>query len=155
MSTFGSEMKQQVGALRCLASTDWGNEKSTYIATGRSTVEYAAVAWLPWVSLSTMEKQEMCQRYAGRAITGQVKTIPAEAILVEVDIQTVVIMATQLSAVAMEKSYQMPDTNPRRQIAATKVRQHTKKTSQRGLEIYLWVHVTRKDSRVSTTLATN
>ena len=50
--------------------------RSTYIATGRTTVEYAAAEWLPWVLLSTMETLEMCQRYAGRAITGQIKMTP-------------------------------------------------------------------------------
>ena len=73
-SIVGSKMKQQAGALRKMASTDWGYEKSilqsTYIATGRSTVKYAAAAWLPWLWISMMEKLEMCQRYAGRAITG-------------------------------------------------------------------------------------
>ena len=42
-SIVGRKIKQQAGALRFLASTDWGYEKSiiwsTYIATGRSTVK--------------------------------------------------------------------------------------------------------------------
>ena len=129
-SIVGSKMKQQAGALRCLTSTDWGYDKSTlrfsYIAMDRSAVEYTAAAWLPWDSLSTMEKQEMCQRYAGRAITGQVKMTPAEA-----DLPTVATRTTQLSTIAMEKSLRMPDTHPRRQIATTKVRQRTKKSSWR------------------------
>ena len=90
-STVGSKMKQQAGALRCLASTDWGYEKSilwsTYIATGRLTVKYTATAWLPWVFISTMEKLKMSHRYAGRAITRQIKTTPVEAILAEADLQ--------------------------------------------------------------------
>ena len=50
--------------------------RSSYLATGRSNVECAAAAWLQLVSLSTIEKVEMCQRYAGRAIIGQVKITP-------------------------------------------------------------------------------
>ena len=61
-SIVGSKMKQQAGALRCLSSTDRGYEKSilrsAYIATDRSTDEYVAAAWLPWVSISMMEKLE-------------------------------------------------------------------------------------------------
>ena len=91
----------------CLVSTDWGYDKSillsTYIDMGGSTVEYAAVHWLPWVSISMMEKLEMCQRYAGRAITSQIKMNPVTAILSEVDLPTVVTRATQLSAIAIEK----------------------------------------------------
>ena len=83
-ATVGQNLRRQASALRSLATTDWGYNKqtlrATFIATGRSAVEYTAAAWLPWVSSSTMEKLETCQRFAGRAITGQVKTTPEEAI---------------------------------------------------------------------------
>ena len=46
----------------------------------------------------------MCQRYAGRAITGQIKKTPVEAILAEADLPTVATRVTQLSTLAMEKS---------------------------------------------------
>ena len=46
----------------------------------------------------------MCQRYAGRAITGQIKTTPAEAILAEADLPTIATRATQLNTILMEKS---------------------------------------------------
>ena len=91
-----------------MASTDCGYVKftlrSNYIAKGRSTVEYVAVPRLPGFSLSTMVKLVMCQRYAGRAITGQVSTTPAETILAEADLPTVATMATNLSTIAMVKS---------------------------------------------------
>ena len=91
--------KKSDGALRYLASTDRGYEKSivryTYIVMGRSTVEYAAAAWLPWASHSTMEKLEMCQRYARRAITSQIKTTPVKAILAEHVLPTVATRANQ------------------------------------------------------------
>ena len=105
--------------------------RSTYIATGRSTVEYVAVPRLPGFLLSTLVKLVMCQRYAGGAITGQVSTTPAETILAEADLPTVVTRATQLCTIAMVKSDRMLDTNPIWQIATTKVHQNTKKTSRR------------------------
>ena len=90
-SIFGSKMKQQAGALWCLASTERSYDKSiqrfTYTATDRSTVEYAAAAWLPWVSISTMERLKIGQIYAGRAMTGQIT--PVDAILAEADLPTV------------------------------------------------------------------
>ena len=130
----GCKMKKQAGAVRCLASTDCGYEKSIlrliYIATGRSTVKYASAAWQPWAStISMMEKLEISQRNAGKAITGQIKTTPVKAILAEADFPTVATRATQLSTIVMEKSLLMPDTNPRMQIATAEVRQSTKKTS--------------------------
>ena len=146
-------MKQQAGGLRCLASKDWGYEKSilrsTYIATGRSNVEYAAAAWLPWVSISTLGKLEMCQRYAGRAITGQMKTTPVEAILEEADLPIVATWATQLSTIAMEKV----DGHSRSPPAHEEDK--LDKERQRGREIYLWVHTTRKGFGALATQATN
>ena len=81
---------------------------------GRSTVEYAATSWLPWVTISTLDRLEMCQRKAGRAITRQIKTTPVEAILAEADLPAVATRATQLSTTDMEKSIRTPNTNPRR-----------------------------------------
>ena len=135
-------MKQLIGALRCLASTDWGYEKSisrsTYIAMGRLTVEHTTAAWLPWVLNSMMEKLKMCQRYAGRAISGQIMTTHAKKISAQADIPTVATGATQLSTIAMEKSLWMPDTNPRNQIATADVRQPTKKKSLRKKASEAW-----------------
>ena len=73
----------------------------------------------------------MCQRYAGRAITGQIKTTSVEAISAEAHLPTVATCATQLSTIAMEKYLLMPETNQRRQIATAEIRQLTKKTSMR------------------------
>lgn len=60
----GGKMRRQVGALRPLVSTDWGYDKqtlrSTYIAIGRSVLEYAAAAWLHWASYSTVNRLETC-----------------------------------------------------------------------------------------------
>ena len=101
------------------------------MATGSSTVEYAAAAWIPWVSISTMEKLEMYQRYFGRAITGQIKKFFVKAILAEADLPTLATRATLLSTIAVEKSLLMPNTNLKRQITTAEVNQHTKKTSWR------------------------
>ena len=80
----------------------------------------------------------MYQRYARRAITGQIKKTPVEAILAEADLPTVAARARQLSNVAMEKSLRMPDTNPRMQVATAEVHQRTKKTSWRKKAIEVW-----------------
>ena len=80
----------------------------------------------------------MCQRYAGRVITGQVKTTPVKGILAEDDLPTVATRATQLSTITMESILRMPDTNPRKQIATAEVRQHTKKTSWRKKANEVW-----------------
>ena len=143
-SFVGSMMRQQTGAMRFHASTDWGYEKSIirsfYIATGRSKFVFATATWLsmPWVSISTMEKLEMCQRCAGRTITGQLKTTPVEVILAEADLLFVATRATQLSTMAMKNSLRMPDANPEKQIATEYVRQCTKNTRWRKKASDVW-----------------
>ena len=52
----------------------------------------------------------MCQRYAGRAITGKIKTTSVKAISAKADLPTV---ATQLSMVDLQQS------NPRQQMSAS------------------------------------
>ena len=75
-----------------------------------------------------MEKLEIFQWRAGRAITGQIKTSPVEAILAEADIQAVATGAAQLRTIAVEKSLQMPDAYPKSQVASSEVRQRSRKT---------------------------
>ena len=141
-TTVGGKLRRQASALRCLATADWGYDKqtlrATFIATGRSAVEYAAAAWLPWVSSSTMEKLETCQRFAGRAITGQVKTTPVGAILAEANFPKISTKATQLCAIALEKSKRIAAENPRHQIAEQSCRQRTKKPSWRAKAGAVW-----------------
>ena len=138
----GRKLKRQAGALRCLASTDWGYDKHTlrctYIATGRSTVEYAAAAWLPWIAPTTMEILESSQRYAARAITGHVKTTPSEAVLAEADLPTIETRSKQLSVIALEKSLRMAEKNPRCLIARKDVKQRTTKMSWRKKASEAW-----------------
>ena len=51
----------------------------------------------------------MCHRYAGKTITGKIKTTPIKAILAGADLPTVVIRVTQHRIIAMEMSLRMPD----------------------------------------------
>ena len=58
----GNSLKRQTGALQKVTSTSWGCDRqtlrTTYIATGRSNVEYGASSWLPWISNLPMENLE-------------------------------------------------------------------------------------------------
>ena len=85
--------KNKARALVHLAGSDWGylkpNLRSTYLAIGRSTLDYAGAAWQPWLSKTVLEKLERTQRFAGRNITGQLKTTPAECELLEANLRSV------------------------------------------------------------------
>ena len=95
----------------------------------------------------------MFQKCDRKTITGHVKTTPDEAISSEADLPTVATSVTQLSTIAMVRSFRMPDTNPRTPPAHEEDKFYI--DGQQGLEIYHWVHATRKVTADPTTLATN
>lgn len=135
MSETSQKVKQQAAALRRLANTDWGYDKetlrSTFITAGRSMIEHAAPAWTPWISTSGMERLEASQRYAGRAITGQVRTTPKEAILAEANLPTIATRVEQLNTISLEKLYRLSESNPRQMLAERDTVQRTKKQGWR------------------------
>ena len=118
-----------------LAGTDWGHSKrlirDTYTATSRSLVEYAGAAWHPWMSSTNLERLEAAQRFAGRAVTGQLKTTPNEAVLLDAGLPTIKERCKFIAINALEKSMRLDPSNPRRQIAEKPQHRRTKKTDWR------------------------
>ena len=103
--------------LRRLASTDWGYEKTTlratYIAAVRSIAEYAAAAWMPWASSTTIEHIEKSQLFAGRTIAGLIQSTPSEAIRAECLLPPITTRAKQLRVIAVDKALRLAEDNPR------------------------------------------
>ena len=112
--------KSKSRALVHLAGTDWGYDKatlrSTYLAIGRTIMDYAGAAWQPWLSKTSFEKLESAQRFAGRIITGHLKTTPNECILLDINLTSMVTKCRQNAVIALEKSKRLPPNNPRRQV---------------------------------------
>lgn len=63
--------------LKCLAGSSWGKDKEvlidTYKALGRSTLNYAAPVWTPFLSTTNWDDLEIAQNNALRLATGCVK----------------------------------------------------------------------------------
>ena len=96
-----NSLKQQTRALQKLASTSWIYDHqtlcATYIAAGRSKVEYGASTHLPWTLNTTLENLERSQCYMGQGITEQLHTILVEAILAERNLPSIKTQAIQQS----------------------------------------------------------
>ena len=60
--------------------------RTVYIAAQRRVAEYAAAAWIPWLSSSNIVKLERTQLQAARASTNHVRSTPTEAVLYEADL---------------------------------------------------------------------
>ena len=95
--TFGTHFKKvcqqmlrRTNLLRVVGGTTWGWQskilRTVYIATQRSVAEYAAVARIPWLSSSNIEKLERTKLQAARAIIHHVRSTPTEAVLYEADL---------------------------------------------------------------------
>ena len=145
--------KSKSRALVHLAGTDWGYDKatlrSTYLAIGRTTMDYAGAAWQPWLSKTSFEKLESAQRFAGRIITGHLKTTPNECILLDTNLTSMVTKCRQNAVIALEKSKRLPPNNPRRQVIERQVQQRTTKPSWRNGAIKAWEEIFENEDHTS------
>ena len=64
--------------------------------------------------MTSLEKLERTQRFAGRIITGQLKTTPSECVLLEANLRTVSSKCRQNAVIAFDKAQRLNETNPRR-----------------------------------------
>ena len=150
--TFTHQAKRTAGKVknraRCLlqlAGTDWGYEKqilrTTYLATGRSVIEYGSPAWHPWLSKSSLEHLEKAQRFAGRTICGLVRGSPNDAALLDANLPSVSSRSQQSVMMAYDKSIRLKPENPRRQTADTQQRMRTMKPDWRENSRRRWTQL--------------
>lgn len=75
--------------LRAISGTTWGcaasDLRSAYMAFSRACADYAAGAWMPGASATTLEGLEVVQRQPCRTITGCLKSTPVGALTREAD----------------------------------------------------------------------
>ena len=131
--TFGTQVKnvcqqmlRRTNLLRVVGGTTWGWQKqdlrTDYIATQRSVAEYAAAAWTPWLSSSNIEKLEITQLQAARAITHHVRSTPIEAVLYEADLPRLKHRFKTLSVLQANKWNSLDVEDPRRMVLNDSVR---------------------------------
>ena len=83
------------------------------------------------MSSTNLERLEAAQRFAGRAVTGQLKTTPNEAVLLDAGLPTIKERCKFIAINALEKSMRLDPSNPRRQIAEKPQHRRLKKTDWR------------------------
>ena len=131
--TFGTQVKkvrQQIirrtNLLRFEGGTAWGwqkqNLRTVYTATQRSVAEYAAAACTPWLSSSNIEKLEITQHQAARAITHHVRSTPTESVLHEADLPRLEHRFKTLSVLQAYKWNSLDVEDPRRVVLNDSVR---------------------------------
>ena len=97
--TFNAHLKKLTTSLassiciiRATAHTSWGLCRSTlnmaFHALVRSKLDYAAPAWQPWLSDTTLPSLDCLQNHSLRLITGQLVSTPLEDLRLEANVQS-------------------------------------------------------------------
>ena len=100
-------MKSRNNVLRAISGTTWGcapsDLRSIYVAFSRACADYAAGAWLPGASRTSVGELEVVQRQACRTITGLLKSTPVGPLTREAGLEPFEVRRKLLAAIALEK----------------------------------------------------
>ena len=111
------KVEQRCRVLACLASKEWGWRKKhlrqVYITTQRTVLDYAASAWQPWLSNTSMNKLETAQNAALRLVTGQYRSTPVEALRKEAGVESYKVHSKKILTTASEKADRLDSNHPK------------------------------------------
>ena len=101
----------------------WDKEhlKKLYYAYVRSKLDYAGPGWQPWLSESNIAILERVQNKALRAITGQLRSSPVEALRLEAQVPSYETHMNQATLKSMEQAKRLPEDHPRRKALASAI----------------------------------
>ena len=106
--------------LAAVSNSEWGwrkhDLKKLFIAHVRSVIDYAGMAWQPWLSKSQVNNLDVCQKKALRLITRQAKTAPVESIRRESQVPSIKSVIETTCESAREKALRQPADHPRRRF---------------------------------------
>jgi len=122
--------------LYALRGSDWGWSKKDlrmiYLAFCRSKMMYAASAWQSWLSCTQVERLEVAQNKAGRAITGQYSGSPKESTRIEAGLSSMRTVMKREAVRSGEKARRMPEDHPRRMALEASTDHRNDRTSWRS-----------------------
>ena len=100
-------MKQRNNVLRAISETKWGSAPSdlraVYMAFSRAVADYAAGAWMPGASATSIKNLDVAQRQASRTITGCVMATPVGELDREAGLEPFGVRRRMMAAIAVEK----------------------------------------------------
>ena len=130
--TFGAHIskilagaKGKMKMLNAISGSDWGWQKQVlrrvYLGHFKSTFDYAAPAWQPWISVSNVKKIERVQNTALRTITRQAKSTPIDCLRLESEIRSFESSVKTVAQLAREKALRMEEDHPKRTVLGPEV----------------------------------
>jgi ribonuclease HI len=128
-------VKKRSRVLRVLAGRSWGWSIEALLRVYKVVVEsvvwYGAAGWMPWLAKTSLDKLEVAQREALRAVTGMAKSVAAGYIYLETGVTPISWEGKRRAVMAYEKSMRLEEDNPRRMVMEKSERTRLKKN--RGL----------------------
>ena len=112
--------------LGALSGKEWGWNggllRRVFRAIPLSIASYCGAGWQPWLAKSTVAMLDRAQNRCLRAVSGLRSLAPVESVRLEAGIPSFETLIRRNAAIALEKSYQLGESNPRREIALVGVR---------------------------------
>ena len=108
-----------------MGNTKWGWDKAhlkkLYFSYVRSKLDYAGPGWQPWLTKSNIEVLERVQNKALRAITGQLRSSPFEALRLETQVTSYETHMDRNTLKSMELAKRLPAEHPRHRALSSAV----------------------------------
>ncbi|MEL7306976.1 MAG: reverse transcriptase domain-containing protein [Pseudomonadota bacterium] len=130
--TFGGQVARVVGKVKkrvrvlwAVAGQDWGWGRKEMVRIYKAVVEsciwYGCSAWIPWLSLSNLEKLERAQREGLQSVTGLTSTSPKECFYLEAEVAPVRVEAKRRAVLFFEKACRAREDDPKRELSERQV----------------------------------
>ena len=100
----------------------------------RRILEYSAAVWAPWLSANSTNKLVNVQLEAAGAITGLVRSTPAEAVLAESQLPPISSHFQAIYLLSADKWAHFPPADDRRQTIFTAFRLHLWRNDWRSIQ---------------------
>jgi len=124
---------RRIRCLRAVAHSDWGWDKQSlrtiFFALIRSSTDYAAPAWQPWLSGTNIDRLDRIQNKGLRAITGQYGSAPLEALRIEADIPSYATTSKRVVLKSFEKAMRSAPDHPKKIAFQSATEPRTTRTS--------------------------
>ena len=125
-----AKTKKRARILKCLAGKDWGQTLETqvalYITYIRSSLEYAAPTWYPWISKTSRNKLEQIQNECLRSMTRMAKTTPLEFLRLQAGSEPLEARIEKNCMIQWERFARLEQDDSRRVLAEKEVKTRVK-----------------------------
>ena len=116
--------------LRCLAGKEWGQsletQRALYTTYIRSSLEYAAPSWYPWISKSAKLILERVQNQCLKTMTRMASTTPVDFLRLQAGVEPLETRIEKNSMIQWEKYIRLEETDARRRLMEMEVKQRLK-----------------------------